>query len=105
MEPGKSKCAADHRGFGQCNIGLEEGTVPDEYQNFDSGELKECFSNLSDPFRICFIPNGTSNSRYTNIIQYNPQILPTMWRVRRGLELMSTRTTVLIMSTMLCALT
>ena len=39
VEPGQSKCAADHRGFGMCNIGQVTDAVPDEYRNFDDSKL------------------------------------------------------------------
>ena len=41
VEPGKSKCAADHRGYGTCNIGQVSDAVPNEYRNFDEGKNME----------------------------------------------------------------
>ena len=38
VEPGKSKCTADHRGYGSCNIGQVSEAVPNEYRNFDDGK-------------------------------------------------------------------
>ena len=36
--PDAQLCAADHRGYGTCNIGQVSRDLPQEYQNFEQGK-------------------------------------------------------------------